>query len=331
MEIIVITYSKNISASIYWRLILPFNFLKQYSSLNIKFIDIDQTKKELETQSPDLVVFHSSYFCFGLINELNKRKIKYVVDFDDYWYYPKDHPQYGNKIKIELLQITKNITCSNLKLFDEFVRLKKNVCYLPNAFSFRCNNFPESENFIYGKIKIGYMAGSNHSDDISVLRGLIPVLAEKNDNFIFKLYGYTKGSEHDNYLNILTDNSDRYHNFIQLIGPASAESYLHNIQTSNIYIAPLTDNNFNKYKSELKIIESGFFRRPVICSDVYPYNLHPVRKAKKFDGFVKNILNFLNNQELIINEGNQLYNYVSKKFALETVFDERLNFLKNIK
>jgi len=39
-------------------------------------------------------------------------------------------------------------------------------------------------------------------------------------------------------------------------------------------IAPLREDNFNQYKSELKIVEAAAYKLPIICSDVKPYNFH---------------------------------------------------------
>jgi O-antigen biosynthesis protein len=38
-------------------------------------------------------------------------------------------------------------------------------------------------------------------------------------------------------------------------------------------LVPLRDNLFNRCKSELKMIEAGHFAKPVMVSNVMPYNL----------------------------------------------------------
>ena len=38
-----------------------------------------------------------------------------------------------------------------------------------------------------------------------------------------------------------------------------------------LFLIPLQDNKFNRMKSELKMIEAGYFKKAVIVSEVHPY------------------------------------------------------------
>jgi len=46
---------------------------------------------------------------------------------------------------------------------------------------------------------------------------------------------------------------------------------------ANIMVAPLCDNNFNKAKSDLKLIEAGCFGIPIACQDIETYSESPVK------------------------------------------------------
>ena len=49
--------------------------------------------------------------------------------------------------------------------------------------------------------------------------------------------------------------------------------YAKDYEDCGICLIPLRDNLFNRCKSELKMIEAGHFAKPVMVSDVMPYNL----------------------------------------------------------
>jgi hypothetical protein len=42
----------------------------------------------------------------------------------------------------------------------------------------------------------------------------------------------------------------------------------------DICLAPLTHDKFNRYKSELKIVEAAAYNLPILCSRVEPYTNH---------------------------------------------------------
>jgi hypothetical protein len=55
-------------------------------------------------------------------------------------------------------------------------------------------------------------------------------------------------------------------------------------QNWDLAIAPLESNEFNQYKSNLKLLEYGWCGIPVVCSDVTPYqcNLPATRVKNRF-------------------------------------------------
>lgn len=102
----------------------------------------------------------------------------------------------------------------------------------------------------------------------------------------------------------------------------------------DVSLAPLKDNKFNLYKSQLKIIESGFFHMPIITSDYGPYQIDlfnaydrgnnikskgnallvdPNRNHKMWSKYIK-LLN--NNPNLVEDLGEKLYETVKDKYNL---------------
>ena len=50
----------------------------------------------------------------------------------------------------------------------------------------------------------------------------------------------------------------------------------------DIVLAPLQDTKFNNCKSELKIVEASAYKKPIICSAVYPYLYHTANDGVLF-------------------------------------------------
>jgi glycosyltransferase involved in cell wall biosynthesis len=123
--------------------------------------------------------------------------------------------------------------------------------------------------------------------------------------------------------------------------------YGYNYNYFDVSLAPLTDTVFNNNKSELKIIESGFHKKPVIASDIVPYNsilvnafnqgksvengnallVSPSKNHKQWDEHMKKLIDSPN---LVEDLGNKLYETVKDKYSLKTVCKDRVDFFKTI-
>ena len=53
-----------------------------------------------------------------------------------------------------------------------------------------------------------------------------------------------------------------------------ANTYAQVLDETDIVIAPLADNSFNRMKSNLKQVECWTSKLPIVCSDIPPYNVH---------------------------------------------------------
>lgn len=121
-------------------------------------------------------------------------------------------------------------------------------------------------------------------------------------------------------------------------------SYATNYNLFDISLAPLEDNIFNKMKSQLKVIESGFFKKPIIAQNFGPYtidlvnafekggsinenaNSFMVDKSKTNKDWLRYIKKFIQNPELVDVLGNNLYNTVSSNYSMDKVTEDRRNY-----
>lgn len=125
-------------------------------------------------------------------------------------------------------------------------------------------------------------------------------------------------------------------------------SYATNYNLFDISLAPLTENTFNKMKSQLKVIESGFFRKPIIAQNFGPYTIDidnaymkggdidltkngllvdSHRNHKMWYQYLKKLIQ---NPEIIEILGNNLYETVSEKYSLDNTTKKRAEYYKRL-
>ena len=99
-------------------------------------------------------------------------------------------------------------------------------------------------------------------------------------------------------------------------------------------------------KSQLKVIEAGFYKKALIASNVGPYTLdlkHALKNGEFTDGnallvnehnnhsdWAKNIKKLVDNPNMITDLGERLYETVKDKYSLDNVTNERSSFYKSL-
>jgi glycosyltransferase involved in cell wall biosynthesis len=99
-------------------------------------------------------------------------------------------------------------------------------------------------------------------------------------------------------------------------------------------------------KSQLKVIEAGFYKKALIASNVGPYTIdlkHALHQGKFTDGnallvnennnhsdWAKNIKKLVDNPSMIVDLGERLYETVKDKYDLNNVTRERYQFYKSL-
>ena len=112
-----------------------------------------------------------------------------------------------------------------------------------------------------------------------------------------------------------------------------ANKYMKIFNEIDIVLIPLIDSQFNRYKSELKLIEAGFFRKPVVCSDVQQYadviqhgkSGFLIEEKKAHKDFTKYTKKLIHSPQLRTDLGNTLYEYCNENFNLVKNSEKRLN------
>ena len=159
------------------------------------------------------------------------------------------------------------------------------------------------------------------------------IVSPKYKEFLNKFEdGEFMGWENENYVRVWT---------------RPVTSYAKNYSKFDISLAPIKNHIFNRMKSQLKVIESGFYKKAIIASNVGPYtidlnnviakgggftdgNAILVDETKNHSDWAKGIKTLVNNPNMIIDLGERLYETVKDKYDLTNVTNERASFYKSL-
>lgn len=122
--------------------------------------------------------------------------------------------------------------------------------------------------------------------------------------------------------------------------------YAANYSKFDISLAPIKNHIFNRMKSQLKVIEAGFYKKALIASNVGPYTIdlkHSLKNGEFIDGnallvdehrnhsdWSKSIKKLIQNPNLITDLGERLYETVKDKYDLRNVTKTRAEFYKSL-
>ena len=161
-----------------------------------------------------------------------------------------------------------------------------------------------------------------------------------NYNIITPKYKeYLDTFKENDYLGVLNENYVR-------VWTRPVESYAKNYSKFDISLAPIKNHIFNRMKSQLKVIEAGFYKKALIASDVGPYTIdlkHSLDKGNFTDGnallvseyknhsdWAKYVKKLVDNPNMIADLGERLYETVKDKYDLNNVTKERAEFYKSL-
>ena len=124
------------------------------------------------------------------------------------------------------------------------------------------------------------------------------------------------------------------------------DSYARNYSNFDISLAPIKNHIFNRMKSQLKVIEAGFYKKAIIASNVGPYTIdlkHAMKNGEFTDGnallvdevknhsdWAKYIKKLVENPNMITDLGERLYETVSQRYDLNIVTKIRSEFYKSL-
>ena len=123
-------------------------------------------------------------------------------------------------------------------------------------------------------------------------------------------------------------------------------SYAKNYSKFDVSLAPIKNTMFNRMKSQLKVIEAGFYKKAIIASDLGPYTIdlkHCLNHGNFVDGnallvdenrnhsdWAKYIKKLVENPNMVKDMGERLYETVKDTYDLTIVTKNRAEFYKSL-
>jgi glycosyltransferase involved in cell wall biosynthesis len=189
------------------------------------------------------------------------------VDIDDYWVLPKYNPAYwayrkGIKQGVkDAINYADAVTTTTLHLASEIRQINENVVIASNCLDYSHKQWEVEPMERTDKIKVGWVGGVTHEEDLKLIADQI-----KGLDIEFYICGYTPGEIWNRIAKSMPD--------AKIVEGTSVFEYGEVYRHFDFVVAPLQDNKFNNCKSELKIVEASAYKKPIICSAVYPYLYH---------------------------------------------------------
>jgi glycosyltransferase involved in cell wall biosynthesis len=283
------------------------------------------------------------------------------------------------------LKVVDYVTTTTEIFAQEIKKHNKNVFILPNAINPNESQFKEKTE-PSDKLRFGWLGGSSHLHDLKLLEPAFSKLKSEINTFDFYLCGFdVRGTiteinrqtgeqkqrpilPHETvwaqYEKIFTNNysvlPEDYKNFLfkykeedydspyyyHRVWTKPVTSYAKNYSKFDVSLAPLKNHIFNRVKSQLKVIESGFYKKAIIASDLGPYTIdltHSLQNGNFVDGnallvrenrnhsdWHKFMKKLIDNPSWAEDLGERLYETVSQRYDLNIVTKTRAQIYKEI-
>lgn len=205
-----------------------------------------------------------------LIAAFENQNLRYALDLDDdlldvpaekdpTGVYAAYAPSLGRLVEKASL-----ISVSTDPLRKRMAKLNSNTTLLPNRLSEPVWRGTVPTRIKDGAIRALYFGTVSHSEDFDLVAEPIAEVIRRHPDFRISVVGVTRESLPDWAERIdIPDDTKRYDLFVGWLRAQAAKF--------DFAIAPLVDTPFNRFKSELKVLDSLALGLPCLASDVGPY------------------------------------------------------------
>ncbi len=146
-----------------------------------------------------------------LIDKLHSFGTKVILDIDDYWEVSKEHPLYHAVKKDKLKEkITANLkivdaVSTTTPVYKKYIEpYNKNILVIPNGINRNLKEWiPSNDKCTYDKLRILYLAGSSHLQDVLLLKDSFDKLIDDTtiiNKFQIHLSGFDLRGTTTNYI-----------------------------------------------------------------------------------------------------------------------------------
>ena len=231
---------------------------------------------------------------------------RWVVDMDDNIYaVTKDNPAQSSAKSLTknletCFRLADGLTVSVPMLKNLYSQFNKNIFVQKNCINF--NMWDYSPKGKHDGIRIGWEGAYGHKADVEMIYPVIKRLQkdypEKKIKFVTFGPDFGFNNEH--------------HNWVSLKDYPEALSLL----DLDIAVAPLVDSNYNRCKSNIRLLENSALKYPIVASPTENQRDLPVLYAKNnFDWYMQ-LEKLILNKELRKRLGQIQYDYIKKYYDI---------------
>ncbi len=301
-----------------YRSVIPHSHMIGRHDVKVHFTNNIITVPDEELETFDMV--HASYM-FWENNDHERLKrlgVKLIIDVDDYWQVDRFHELYDYYEKEKRSDKIRGI----MAIADAVTTTTKPLANMVKAFNDNVgvfNNALMQDDFVAPRKNpvpfCAWVGGNNHTADLMLLQHL-----QKGFGFPVYIPDMYRPTFHDRFL---------YYEGQPI------PNYLGLYNAHDIILVALRKGRFNGLKSPLKIMESGYFKKAIIVSDVDPFspylkhqeNCLVVKKHSEWSKWCKVLINDASMRKEL---GDNLNKDVLKDFDLLEINKERFAFYESV-
>lgn len=261
--------------------------------------------------------------------------MKVVMDLDDYWeLYPKhylhkkwEESKTPERIK-QYMAVSDEVVCTTERLATKIREFNPNVHVFPNAMPLGTTDQYAFNRTESTKTRFGFVGGTSHTED---MRTIFPVFQHYN-HLDFTFYGFIP--KNPEALRIAAYCSNNFKNpYYKSMPQVPLDKYMYGYDNLDCCIAPLVDEEFNKYKSNLKVLEAGLKKCALICSPIACYTdtvpddmVTYCKSIKDWKIAIKQHQDLAYTRE----RGEKLHKWVIENYSLEEINKPRMALLESL-
>ena len=275
MKLLILTDGMN--GVVYHRLFTPHLRMQIDGQADVSVCQSQEEWLTLDYSQFDVIIFSRWLGAkhYDVLKKIADSGTPYVVDIDDYWVLPKYNPAYwvyrkGIKQGVkDAINYADAVITTTPALAKEIRQINENVIIASNCLDYSHNQWGAVPSERTDKVKVGWVGGVTHEEDLKLIADQI-----KGMDIEFYICGYTPGEIWNRIAKSMPD--------AKIVEGTKVFEYGEVYKHFDIVLAPLQDTKFNNCKSELKIVEASAYKKPINCSDVYPYIYHTANDGVLF-------------------------------------------------
>lgn len=264
---------------------------------------------------PDIIVLQGAWIADGILEEIRRyREItgaKVILEFDDYLPNIPTRSIYRKRVSQGLIRKMRRaieqvdwLVVSTPTLAQEYVKYHEDIRVARNGLYSGWWRNLSGQRRTGRKIRVGWAGGSSHTGDLAEIRSVVKDLEDEVE-WVFM------GMKPDNV-------RCEFHAGVPI------DQYPMKLASLNLDLAvvPLEINQFNRCKSNLRLLELGACGVPAIASDIEPYrgSLPVTLVRNRHQDWVEAIRSHVSAPDVLSRAGDDLRNAVLTDWTLEGDF-----------